>query len=32
VSGDINGDGIADIEFFVVRGDSDPMASGDFIL
>jgi Ca2+-binding RTX toxin-like protein len=32
IQGDVNGDGVADIEFFVVRGDPDPIVALDFSL
>jgi Ca2+-binding RTX toxin-like protein len=32
VSGDVNGDSVADIEFFVVVTDSHPLAGADFVL
>jgi len=32
VSGDVDGDGAADIQFFVVRGDPNPIVATDFVL
>jgi Ca2+-binding RTX toxin-like protein len=32
ISGDVDGDGVADLQFFVVRADAGPMAGSDFIL
>jgi serralysin len=32
VQGDVNGDGVADLEFFLTTPDADPITAGDFIL
>jgi serralysin len=32
VLGDVNGDGVADLEFLVVVADSSPIAASDFVL
>ncbi len=32
ISGDVDGDGAADIQFFVVRGDPNPIVATDFVL